>query len=304
MPFLAIPYPKINPVAIGPFGPFGPFDLGPLGTWGPFSPAIQWYGLAYIAGLLLGWYYIKRLLGQNELWPKSTPPFAQGDTDDLLIYVAGGVLLGGRLGYVLFYEPQKYLESPLELFAVWNGGMAFHGGLIGSIVAIWLFSRAMKANPWSTLDACAAAVPIGLFFGRLANFVNGELWGRQSSVAWAMAFPRDPAHLERHPSQLYEAALEGLVLFSVLWWLAHKAGALRRPGVVAGTFLMGYGLARSFCELFREPDHPGHIFNSISPFLTAGIVYSIPMIVAGAWILREAVRRTPAAAVADAPSAG
>jgi phosphatidylglycerol:prolipoprotein diacylglycerol transferase len=283
MPFLAIPYPEINPVAL---------PLGPL--------AIKWYGLAYVAGLLLGWFYIRRLLAQGDLWPGAKAPFAQRDTDDLLIYVAGGVLIGGRLGHVLFYEPLTYLTNPLAIFAVWQGGMAFHGGLIGSIVAIVLFARRVGANPWSVLDACAAAVPIGLFFGRLANFINGELWGRPTTVPWAMVFPsKEAGDIERHPSQLYEAFFEGLVLFALLWWLTHRMGALRRPGVVGGVFLIGYGVARSFCELFREPD-PGHIL-TLGPF-TAGILYSLPMIVAGAWILRVAIRRTPAVADAHNPS--
>jgi phosphatidylglycerol:prolipoprotein diacylglycerol transferase len=276
MAFLAIPYPDINPVAL---------PLGPL--------SIKWYGLAYIAGLLLGWLYIRRLLGQGGLWPQSSAPFAQRDTDDLLVYVAAGVLLGGRLGHVLFYEPLAYLSDPLSILAVWKGGMSFHGGLIGSIIGIVLFARRVGANAWSVLDACAAAVPIGLFFGRIANFINGELWGRPTSVPWAMVFPhRDAGGLERHPSQIYEAFFEGLVLFALLWWLTHRMAALRRPGVVAGTFLIGYGLARSFCELFREPD-AGHML-TVGPFLTAGIFYSLPMIAAGAWVLRGAVRRTPA----------
>jgi phosphatidylglycerol:prolipoprotein diacylglycerol transferase len=282
MPFLAIPYPNIDPVAL---------PLGPV--------SIKWYGLAYMAGLLLGWLYIRRLLAQPGLWPQARAPFSQRDTDDLLIYVAVGVLLGGRLGHVLFYDPLHYLQNPLEIPAVWKGGMAFHGGLIGSVAAIVLFARRVGANPWSVLDSCAAAVPIGLFFGRLANFINGELWGRPTGVPWAMVFPHPEAGgVERHPSQLYEALFEGLLLFAVLWWLAHRMGALRRPGIVGGTFLVGYGLARSFCELFREPD-PGHILN-FGP-LTAGIVYSLPMILAGAWILREALRRTPAVADARTP---
>jgi phosphatidylglycerol:prolipoprotein diacylglycerol transferase len=282
MSFLAIPFPNIDPVAV---------PLGPL--------SIKWYGLAYVTGLLLGWLYIKRLLARGELWPQAAAPFAQRDTDDLLIYVAAGVLLGGRLGHVLFYEPLHYLQYPLDVLAVWRGGMAFHGGLIGSIVGIVLFARRVKANPWSVLDACAAAVPIGLFFGRIANFINGELWGRATTVPWAMVFP-DPmaGGLERHPSQLYEALFEGLVLFTLLWWMSHRMAALHRPGMVAGTFLIGYGLARSFCELFREPN-AGHFLN-LGP-LTAGIFYSIPMIVAGALILREAARRTPT--IADAKSA-
>jgi phosphatidylglycerol:prolipoprotein diacylglycerol transferase len=283
MSLLAIPYPQIDPVAVA---------LGPV--------SVKWYGLAYVAGLLLGWLYIKRLLAQTQLWPQAASPFAQRDADDLLIYVAAGVLLGGRLGHVLFYDPLHYLFSPLDIVAVWHGGMSFHGGLIGSIVGIVLFARRVGANPWSVLDSCAAAVPIGLFFGRLANFINGELWGRPTSVPWAMVFPSPQAGgLERHPSQLYEAFFEGLVLFALLWWLTHKVQALRRPGVVSGTFLVGYGLARSFCEFFREPD-PGHVL-TLGPF-TAGILYSIPMIVVGAWILRDALRRTPA--IADAKSTG
>lgn len=281
MHLLAIPYPEINPVAV---------QLGPF--------AVKWYGLAYIAGLVLGWLYIKRLLGQNQLWPGDSPPFARQATDDLFIYVAAGVLLGGRLGYVLFYDPRHFLSNPLDVPAVWNGGMAFHGGLIGSIIAAIIFARRHQANAWSVLDVCAAAVPIGLVFGRLANFINSELWGRPTSVPWAMVFPHPAAGgVERHPSQLYEAFFEGLLLFAVLWWLTHRMQALRRPGVVAGAFLLGYGLARSFCEFFREPD-PGHIL-TIGPF-TAGIFYSLPMIAAGLWILREAGRRTRA--VADAKS--
>ena len=167
-----------------------------------------------------------------------------------------GVLVGGRLGYVLFYEPRYFLSNPLDIPAVWKGGMAFHGGLIGSVLAIIAFARRSNANPWSMLDLCAAATPIGLFFGRMANFINAELVGRPSTVPWAMVFPGADL-VERHPSQLYEAFFEGLVLFAVLWWLTHKLLALRRPGMVAGTFMLGYGLARSFCEFFREPD-PGH----------------------------------------------
>jgi phosphatidylglycerol:prolipoprotein diacylglycerol transferase len=282
MTLLAIPYPDIDPVA---------FSLGPF--------SVKWYGLAYIAGLLLGWFYIKRLLAQKELWPHATEPFAARDTDDLLIYVAAGVLIGGRLGHVLFYDPLHYLQSPLDIVAVWKGGMAFHGGLIGSIVGMLLFARRVGANPWSVFDACAAAVPIGLFFGRLANFVNGELWGRPATVPWAMVFPAPAAGgLERHPSQLYEAFFEGLVLFAVIWWLTHRMAALRRPGIAAGTFLVGYGFARSLCEFFREPE-PGHILN-FGP-ITAGIVYSIPMILAGAWVLLDAARRPPAVADAKTP---
>lgn len=273
MNWLAIPYPVIDPVAL---------QLGPL--------AVKWYGLAYIAGLVLGWLYIRRLLGTTHLWGQNGPPIEPQQVDDLLIYMTIGVLVGGRLGYVLFYEPRHFLSNPLDIPAVWRGGMSFHGGLIGSIIAIVTFARRFTANPWSMLDVCAAATPIGLFFGRLANFANAELVGRPTTVPWAMVFPGS-GPLERHPSQLYEAFFEGLVLFAVLWWLTHKVLELKRPGMVAGVFMLGYGLARSFCEIFREPD-PGHVL-TLGPF-TAGILYSLPMVVAGIWIVREAVRRTPA----------
>ena len=275
MTLLAIPYPMIDPVAL---------QLGPL--------SVKWYGLAYIAGLILGWLYIKRLLGQGHLWPARGAPIEPERADDLLIYMTIGVLVGGRLGYVLFYEPLHFLSNPLDIPAVWRGGMAFHGGLIGSIMAVVYFARRNGASAWGMLDVCAAATPIGLFFGRLANFANAELVGRPTTVPWAMVFPGS-GPLERHPSQLYEAFFEGLVLFAVLWWLTHKVMALKRPGMVAGAFLAGYGLARSFCELFREPD-PGH-WLTLGPF-TAGILYSLPMIAIGLWLVRESARRTPAPA--------
>jgi phosphatidylglycerol:prolipoprotein diacylglycerol transferase len=276
MSLLAIPYPAIDPVA---------FWIGPV--------PVKWYGLAYVAGLVLGRFYVRELLRRPKLWPGEKSPFALDQADDLLLFMTVGVLLGGRLGYVLFYQPLTYLTDPLEVIAVWHGGMSFHGALLGSIIAIVLFARRVGAETWaetwSVLDVCAAATPMGLFFGRLANFINGELWGRVSDVPWAMVFPGFGAGpLPRHPSQLYEALLEGAVLFAVLWWLTHRKLALRRPGVVAGTFLAGYGLARSICELFREPD-PGHIF-TFGPF-TAGILYSLPMILAGILIVRWAIRR-------------
>jgi len=278
MGLLAIPYPAIDPVAL---------RLGPL--------AVKWYGLAYVAGLLLGRFYVKSLLQQARLWPSEKRPFTPDRVDDLLLFMTVGVLLGGRLGYVLFYQPGFFLAHPLEIGAVWNGGMSFHGALLGSIAAIYLFARRSGAELWSVMDLAAAATPMGLFFGRLANFINAELWGRASTVPWAMVFP-DAGGIPRHPSQLYEAATEGLILFAVLWWLTHRKGMLRQPGVIAGTFMAGYGLARSFCEFFREPD-VGHWF-TIGPF-TAGILYSLPMILAGVVIIGMARRRV--AAPADVP---
>ncbi len=278
MHMLTIPFPALNPVA---------FELGPL--------SVKWYGLAYLAGLLLGWLYIKRLLQQDYLWPQGKAPFALAKADDLLLYMTVGVLLGGRMGYVLFYEPAYFLSHPADIIAVWHGGMAFHGALLGSILAIVFFARQQGVNPWSVLDLCASATPMGLFFGRLANFINGELWGRPSDVAWSMIFPHPASGgVPRHPSQLYEAALEGLVLFLVLRYLTHSKLALRNPGLVGGAFAAGYGIARSTCEFFREPD-PGH-WLTLGPF-TAGIFYSLPMIAAGLWAVMRALRkaeRTPA----------
>lgn len=274
---LTLPYPAINPVA---------FEIGPV--------AVKWYGLAYSAGLLLGWLYIRRLLSTPQLWRDNTAPFKPERADDLLLFMTVGVILGGRLGSVLFYEPGFYLKNPALIPQVWKGGMAFHGALIGTVIAIWLFSRWQKVPVLSAGDLCAAAVPLGLFFGRLANFINGELWGRPSSVPWAMVFP-DGGPAPRHPSQLYEASLEGLALFLLLRFLTHKRLALKSPGTVAGTFLAGYGIARSFCEFFREPD-PLHAFSA--GIFTPGIVYSIPMIIIGIWLVMR-VRRADRADGAD-----
>lgn len=272
---LTLPFPAINPVAI---------EFGPV--------AVKWYGLAYMAGLLLGWLYIKRLLATPRLWQADTPPFSSLRSDDLLLFMTVGVIVGGRLGSILFYEPGYYLSHPAEIPQVWRGGMAFHGALVGTAIAIWLFSRVYKAPLWSTADVCAATVPLGLMFGRLANFINGELWGRPSTVPWAMVFP-NAGPQPRHPSQLYEAALEGLVLFLVLRVLTHHRLALKSPGLVTGVFLAGYGCARSFCEFFREPD-PAHAL-TVGP-LTPGIAYSIPMIIAGIWLIWRARPQRPAAA--------
>jgi phosphatidylglycerol---prolipoprotein diacylglyceryl transferase len=270
---LAVPLWSIDPVAlqIGPYFGFGPI-------------LVRWYGLAYMAGLLLGWLYIKHLLDTPRLWPASIAPFVALRADDLLLFMTAGVILGGRLGSVLFYEPGIYLKDPIQILYVWEGGMAFHGALLGTGFAIWLFSRFYKVSTLSTMDLCAASVPLGLFFGRLANFVNGELWGRPTSVPWSMVFPKAGAEA-RHPSQLYEAALEGLLLFLVLRFLTHHRDALKQPGRVTGVFLVGYGVARSFCEFFREPDAT-HAFTR--GILTPGITYSIPMIALGAWLIWRA----------------
>lgn len=294
MSFLAIPFPSIDPVAIE----IGRFTLPWLGEVGPI--AIRWYGIAYMAGLVLGWLYIRRLLRRPELWPGGRAPFTPEKVDDLLLYIIAGVLVGGRLGSVLFYEPGYYLAHPLDIVQVWKGGMSFHGALLGCGVAVWVFARRNGTNAWSTMDLCAAAVPIGLFFGRVANFVNGELFGRPTSLPWGMVFPDvvktypqfeaiEPA--PRHPSQLYEAIFEGLLLFALLRVLTHRYLALKSPGLVVGTFLLGYGVARAFCELFRQPD-PVHALTA--GWLTPGIAYSIPMVLLGLYFVWAARTRAGA----------
>lgn len=239
-------------------------EIGPL--------VIRWYALAYIAGLVLGWLYLRWLV-QRPGW-QLTPL----DLDDLLLYVTLGVVLGGRLGYVLFYRPEFYLSHPGEILAVWQGGMSFHGGLIGVFAAMGLFAYRRKIPFFEIADPVAAAAPIGLLFGRIANFINGELFGRTSDVSWAVIFPHggpDP----RHPSQLYESALEGLVLFLILFWFARKIRKPEHRGRIAGLFLIGYGIARSFVELFREPD--AHLGFLLGNAVTMGQILSMPMIVIG-----------------------
>lgn len=271
---LELTFPNIDPVA---------FAFGPI--------TIKWYGLAYLTGLILGSVYIRRLLQTRRLWRSGEPPFDTARVDDLLIYMTIGVIVGGRLGSVLLYEPSSYIHDPLKVLMIWKGGMAFHGALLGTGVAAWLFARHTKAPVLSVMDVCAAAVPVGLFFGRLANFINGELFGRPADVSWGMVFPHVAATypqlsaLEptpRHPSQLYEAALEGLILWLFLRFLTHHRDALKQPGLVLSMFLIGYGCARSFCELFRQPD-PAHALTM--SVLTPGIAYSIPMILLGLYFL-------------------
>ncbi len=280
MTIFAIPYPAIDPVA---------FSVGPV--------SIKWYGLAYVAGLLLGWHYVKRLLSNGKLWPGNKPPFNPTLTDDLFLWVAVGVIAGGRIGHVLLYEPHLYLANPLEIFKVWRGGMSFHGGMLGTILAMWLFARRNNVTPLTVMDLVAAAVPFGLFFGRVANFINAEVVGSPSNVPWAMAFCNDvvrrynqglcPAgDIPRHPSQLYEAALEGVALFYILRWLTHSKLALGSPGVVGGTFVAGYGVFRMFCELLKDDEYM--VFGALP--VTTGLIYCIPMVIAGALIIRHGLR--------------
>lgn len=265
---VAIAYPSIDPVLV---------TLGPL--------PIRWYALAYIAGLVLGWAYARALVQDERLWGK-TPRPDKIVIDDLLVYVAAGVILGGRLGYVLFYNFAYYLENPLEIFAVWKGGMAFHGGFVGAALGIYVLARMRHVSFASLCDVCAAVVPLGIFLGRIANFIKPELWGRTSDVSWAMVFP-GAGPLPRHPSQLYEAALEGAALFAVLH-IAVKLGAFKRPGLATGIFCVGYGIARIICEFFREPDPQlGFLFGGA----TMGMLLSLPLIILGAIFIKAAMRK-------------
>ena len=266
-----IPFPTIDPVLV---------EIGPF--------AIRWYALAYIAGLLFGWRYML-VLARRQAECLGRAHVTGPMIDDFFVWATLAVILGGRIGFVLLYEPGYYLSNPEEILKVWKGGMAFHGGLAGVIIAILWFSRRRGIHPFVLGDLVACAVPIGLFFGRIANFINGELWGRPSDAAWAMVFPKAPGDLPRHPSQLYEGFLEGLVLFAVLAVLAWRGGALRRPGIAIGVFLIGYGIARFLVEFVRDFDPDWMYFG----WLTLGQIYCVPMVLAGAWFIWRAYQRPP-----------
>lgn len=268
-----LPYPDIGEIAL---------SLGPVD--------IRWYGLAYAVGLLLGWVYVRRLVENGPLWGGNSG-INSTHIDDYLLWATLAVVLGGRAGYVLFYQPSHYFENPLEIFYLTKGGMSFHGAMLTGGIITYIFAKLKNISFLSLADAACASIPIGLFFGRIANFINAELWGRVTDVSWAMKFPLKNQFGEivgytepRHPSQLYEAALEGLVLFIILWLATHLYKKLEQPGFVTGLFLAGYGLARGFVEHFyRQPDleHP----ISIHTPLTAGLLYSIPMVLFGIYLI-------------------
>lgn len=270
LPFAVLPFPQIDPVI---------FSIGPL--------AVHWYGLAYVAGILFAWWYARRLAATSRLWAHGQPAMSVADIDDFVVWAAIGVVAGGRIGYVLFYDLARFLADPVEIVRIWSGGMSFHGGILGVILAMILFARARGIAIWSLFDTIAASVPVGLFLGRLANFVNAELWGRPTDVAWAFVFPTDPEQVPRHPSQLYEAALEGLVLFAVLAWLVWARGKLKRRKYVSGVFIAGYGLSRIVVEFFRMPDvQIGYLAGT--GWLTMGMVLSLPMVLVGIWAIATA----------------
>jgi phosphatidylglycerol:prolipoprotein diacylglycerol transferase len=270
MPVLSLQFPNLDPVLVS----IGPF-------------AIRWYALAYIVGILLGWAYARALIRANSFWG-GPAPLTLTDFDDFVLWVTLGIILGGRTGYVLFYNLPHFIEHPAEIVQLWKGGMSFHGGFTGCVVAVVLFARRRGISILSLGDLTCATGTIGLFLGRIANFINGELWGRPSDVPWAMVFP-EGGPLPRHPSQLYEAALEGLVLCGVLW-LLMRAGALKRPGLVIGAFAVGYSIARIICEFFREPDPQlGFLWGG----LTMGMLLSVPLMLTGFAFIAAALRRPP-----------
>ncbi len=272
-----MPFPNIDPVLL---------HIGPI--------AIRWYALAYVAGILLGWRYAVSLTRKAGLWRGTAPTANEKQVDDLVLWVTLGVIVGGRLGYVLFYKPYLIWTDPAEVVRTWNGGMSFHGGMIGVVVALIGFSAANKIPLLRLADLTAPSVPIGLFFGRIANFVNGELWGRPTTLPWGMVFPRAGPE-PRHPSQLYEAGLEGVILFLILRWATHGAKLLPRRGAVTGLFLIFYGLFRILLESVREPDRDMPHF----PLgLTMGMMLSTPMVIAGIALVLYS-RRTASLAPPD-----
>ncbi len=258
-----MPFPDINPIAL---------EVGPL--------VVRWYALAYLGGVLLGAAYGASLLARHGLWKDNRPPFVPGAIWDFAFWAVIGIVVGGRIGYVLFYNLPDFIAHPAEIIAVWDGGMSFHGGLVGIMVAMALFTHHKGGRILSSMDLLGAIGTIGLFLGRIANFINAELYGAPTTLPWGVVFPTDPDGLPRHPSQLYEAALEGILLFVIVRIAIHRFSALRKPGLVAGIFGVGYALSRIFVEFFRLPDiQLGYLLGT--GWLTMGMVLSLPILAAG-----------------------
>ena len=274
MPFFAIPYPIIDPIL---------FQIGPI--------AIRWYALAYVFGIILGWLYARRIVSNDVLWGPTGSPITKRRIDDFIVFGTIGIVVGGRLGYILIYDLQTFVGEPLKIFALWEGGMSFHGGFVGVIVAIAIFARYTKVPVWSLVDVAAVVTPIGLCLGRMANFINGELYGRVTDVPWGMVFPMGGSE-PRHPSQLYEAGLEGIVLGLALWYLAYKRKCLRRPAFISAAFVAGYGAARTFVEFFRQPDTQIGTDGFLSGGITMGMLLSVPMLVIGVVMMIVVSRRS------------
>jgi len=261
---LSFAFPAIDPII---------FEVGPL--------AVRWYSLAYIAGLLLGWRYMVWMAAQSPV------SVSRDDVDDFLVWAILAVVLGGRIGYVLFYNFEYYAANPSQILMVWQGGMSFHGGLLGVVVATFWFCRKREIDALKFFDMVATAAPIGLLLGRIANFINAELYGRPTDVEWGVVFP-GAGDVPRHPSQLYESALEGLVLLIILYLLFRNEKIRQRTGILSGAFLIGYGIARSIAELFREPDiQLGFLLGGT----TMGQWLSAPMWIGGAWLIYYGLKK-------------
>ena len=268
-----LPFPPVDPVL---------FEIGPF--------ALRWYALAYIAGLLFASWYMKRLVSSPRLWGQVKPSMSVPQVDDFFLWSVLGVVLGGRLGYVLFYKPLHYLANPHEILMMWDGGMSFHGGFLGVVAVCYFYGRRIGTSLDRMLDLGAASVPVGLGLGRLANFINSELWGRPADLPWAFVFPLDQLQLPRHPSQLYEAVLEGLFLFIAVRIATHRHGALQHAGRASGILALGYGLSRILVEFVREPDP---FLGTFAGFLTMGMILSLPLCLVGVWLLLRS-RHDPA----------
>ena len=266
-----MPFPNIDPVALA---------IGPL--------VVRWYSLAYIAGVLLGAAYATTVLRHHALWKDNRTPFPPAAIWDFAFWAVLGIVVGGRLGYVVFYNLPHYLSDPGQIVALWDGGMSYHGGMIGIMLAMALFTRYHKGSILSGMDLLGAIATIGLFLGRIANFINAELYGAPTTLPWGVVFPTDPEQVPRHPSQLYEAALEGILLFALLHFATNHTRALKHPGLVAGLFGIGYGASRILVEFFRLPDtHIGYLY---AGWLTMGMVLSLPVLLAGIALVVFALR--------------
>ncbi|WP_244446265.1 prolipoprotein diacylglyceryl transferase [Devosia riboflavina] len=267
-----LPFPNIDPIA---------FAIGPV--------AIRWYALAYLFGVILGAGYGYLLLRNERLWHKGTPPFPAKDIWDFAFWAMLAIVIGGRTGYVLFYNLPYYLQNPIEIINTLDGGMSYHGGMLGLMLAAILFTLSKKGNWLSSLDLLGAVATIGIFLGRIANFINAELYGAPTTLPWGVVFPTDPLQVARHPSQLYEAALEGLLLFLIIRLATHVFYALRKPGLVAGIFAIGYALSRILVEFVRLPDQQlGYLYGG---WLTMGQILSLPILIGGLILVIYATTR-------------
>lgn len=294
--------PLLTSLAVAAGAPIEWRDLGldpvalDLGVWQLFGlsvhPVLRWYSLAYLAGILIGWRYLMKLIARPGA------PMARRHADDMVFYATLGIILGGRLGYVLFYRPEFYFHDPVQILRIWDGGMSFHGGVIGTTLGILWMARKHKLDWLRVHDYVACCAPFGIFLVRLANFVNGELWGRPTDVPWAIVFPSG-GDVPRHPSQLYEAGLEGLLLFFILWFLFWKTDARYRPGQLVGAFLLGYGLSRFAVEFFRQPDEHLTAF-AVETGLSMGQWLTLPMILGGLYLVGTASGRQKRALAAEA----